>query len=205
MEIVVVNDFYHRLHRLTGNGVGHRAPEAVAALHRIAQQRILAFVPEGGQHRCVCNHRLIAHLYGYLAAALVVGHVVLPAAYDRAPVGALDDRTSAVIAIEIGGVDGLAQRGVVLPRVAEPVGIGMRALPRCPCVPRVVHYLGAAMEVDGHDEMPRCDPVDDGLRLGLDVGGSLYTWQVWIVAVELHVIVVVVGGMDVVFQYQAVG
>ena len=80
----------------------------------------------------------------------------------------------------------------------------MGTLPRGPCIPWVVHNLGTAMEVHRHDEMYGSYPVDDGLRLGLDVHCVGQSRQEWIVAVELHVVVIMVGGMDAVFQYQVI-
>ena len=74
-----------------------------------------------------------------------------------------------------------------------------------PRIPRIVENLGTAVEVHRHHKMSRCHPVDDSLSLRLDVHSVFYPWQERVVAVHLHVVVVVVGGMDAIFQDQIVG
>ena len=201
----MVENLYHGFNWLSCSCIGDCAPETITALHRVAQQCILVLVPESGQQQRIRNHGYVAHLYGHLTATLVIGHIILPTANQRAPVGPFDNRTSSVIAIEIGSILRLAQRGIVLTRISEPVSVSMWALCGRPSVPRVVHNFSAAMEVDRHHEMYRRDPVDDGLRLGLYVSFALQPRQVWIIAIQLHIVVIVVDRMDTIFQNQVVG
>ena len=199
VEGVVV--FYKNLgfNGLARHSVSHDAAEAVGTLHHVVEQRVLAVGPVGGKLRRGGHHLVEMHLHGHFAAVLVVVHIVLARTSDFVPVAAFGHGAAARVigglAYHVGRVNGLTVIHIVLADVAKPCIVGVHSGIGSPGVPREVGELGPAVEVHRHHEMLVLHPVDNGLCFRLHVGRAGNARHKRVVAVHIHIVPVVTGGI----------